>query len=65
VNDDDRQVAERELMHLNGRMAVLMDRISDIESKGDLGPDDERQLEELKNEEEGINQEIRELEERL
>ena len=65
VDDEDRQNAERELMHLNGRMASLMDQIADLEAKGDLEPSEERFLQELKNQEEGIDREIRDVEDRL
>lgn len=63
--DDDRQDAERELMHLNGRMASLIDQISDLEAMGDLEPSQERFLEELKTEERSIDQLIQDVEHRL
>jgi predicted nucleic acid-binding Zn-ribbon protein len=65
VDDDDRQDAERELMHLNGEMAKLMDQISDLEATDDLDPSQERLLEDLKNDEEGIDRAIQEVEDRL
>jgi hypothetical protein len=65
VDDEDRQNAERELMHLNGRMASLMDQIADLEAKDDLEPSEERFLQELKNQEEGIDREIRDVDDRL
>lgn len=65
MNDKDRQNAERELMHLNGRMASLMDQIADLEAKDDLEPSEERFLQELKNQEEGIDREIRDVKGRL
>lgn len=52
-------------MNLNGRMASLMDQIADLENKQDRDQSEERRLDELKNEEEGINEEIRQVEDRL
>lgn len=63
--DDDRQNAERELMHLNGQMAKVMDQISDLEAIEDLEPSQERLLEELKIEEGNLSGSIKDVEDRL
>ena len=63
--DDDRQNAERELMHLNGQMAKLMDQISGLEAIVDPEPSQERLLEELKIEEGNLSGSIEDVEGRL
>jgi hypothetical protein len=65
VNDDDRQVAEHELMHLNGRMAALMDEIGDLEALDNPESYQERRLAEAKIEEANIAREIDAIEDRI
>jgi hypothetical protein len=63
MSDDERRgEAERRLMQLNGEMASLMDQISDLESNYDRSPSEDQRLQDLKAREEGINQEISEVE---
>jgi hypothetical protein len=63
--DDDKQVAERELMHWNGRVAALMDEIADLDAIRDPEPSQERRLNEAKIEERNASSKVRELESRI
>jgi hypothetical protein len=63
--DDDRQVAERELMHLNGRMAALMDEIGDLEALDNPESYQETRLAEAKIEEANIARGIDAIEDRI
>jgi hypothetical protein len=65
VDDDDRQVAEGELMRLNGRMAALMDEIGDLEALDSPESYQERRLAEAKIEEGNIAREIDVVEDRI
>jgi hypothetical protein len=65
MTDNDKQVAESELTHWNGRLAALMDEISDLEAIRDPEPYQDRRLNELKIEERSVSNTIRELESRI
>jgi hypothetical protein len=60
--ENDKEQAERELMHLNGRMADLMDKISDLEEIDDPEPYQESMLSELKIEETNLARQIETVE---
>lgn len=60
--ENDKEQAERELMHLNGRMAELMDKISDLEAIDDPEPYQESMLSELKIEEANLARQIETVE---